>query len=152
MSIEFKLYHKTLAAESRIHRNEELKLKKRARKASVRGSNSAAFELDKVREKVYKERVTTIRREARAVNLARAFLKDRLYLEVENTTKSTQEQMEGIAEEVFELIWTYAGEDVSLEDIELWMMLDPYENIEEGEDKYGELFDMSWLFKTKSVV
>lgn len=152
MSTELKLYHKTLAAEARIHRAEELKLKRRAKKAKARGSNSAAFNLDRIREGIYSDRVVNLRKEARAVNLARAFLKDRLYLEVENSTRSSQEQMAVLAEHVFEVLWSYTGDDVSLEDIELWMMLDPYENTEEGEDKYGEVFDMSWLFKTKSVV
>lgn len=151
MSIQLKLYGKTLACETRILREEEKRLAKRTRKAMLKEREEAARKLNLRREEIYKERKTVVREEARAVNLAVGFIRGHDYLTVENTTKSTHEEMMDLSQMVFEFIWSYTDSEASLSDIQEWMLLE--EEVEEdNSDYFTNTFNLDWLFGTKEAV
>lgn len=72
MSVELKIKSKSLAAEARIIRDEELKVKALIRKRAA--LQKPVSKLESNRRKLYMHRVGTVREEARATFLARAYL------------------------------------------------------------------------------
>ena len=128
MSYELKLESKLLAEESRVYREEEKMLSRKRSKAVDHQLYNLAIKLDKRREMCYYHRTQELRQEARAVNLARGYLRGHAYETVENSTKSLHEEMMELSEQVFDLVWTYGPNDVNIDDIQSWMLLDLYED------------------------
>lgn len=83
MSIELKIKAKTLAAEARIIRREEIKRKRAYHRGVAAGyEEEAQRELSKL-ELIHDHRVRDVREEARQTHLARAFLKGTPYQKLE---------------------------------------------------------------------
>jgi hypothetical protein len=83
MSYELKIKAKSLAAESRMIREEEIKLKRRARWHRENQQHEKAVEFDRIRKSLYEHRTEDVRFETRATNIARAFLSGKTRAEVE---------------------------------------------------------------------
>ena len=72
MSIELKIKSKSLAAEARIIRQEEIKVRDEARNRALHQKPNS--KLMRQRQSLYDHRIDVVRFEARATFLARAFL------------------------------------------------------------------------------
>lgn len=116
MSLELLIKSRTLAAEARIIRQNEVRLKRLSRKLnSSRASDK--------RELLYRHRIDVVRPEARATHLARAFIKGRPYHTVEKPKRPLPER---IADKVASMVsrydpnhqWTY---DEVRGDVEKWL-------------------------------
>jgi hypothetical protein len=83
MSIELKIKAKSLAAEARIIRAEEKKLKAKARHAREHQQSDAETGHGYRLNRIYLHRTQDVRAEARATHLARAFMAGRPYVEIE---------------------------------------------------------------------
>lgn len=114
MSYELKIKAKSLGAESRMIRQEEMKLKKRVRWSSLHQNHDEARALEKTRKSLYEHRTWDVRRESRATNLARAFIKGKPYRTVESKTNTGAYEMAYILGRVEKLVRKYAplGGDV----------------------------------------
>ena len=87
MSIELKIKLKHLALEPAIIRNEEQKLLKQIRSGRVNDTVPLRIKY----ESLYRHRVWNVRNEARATELARAYLAGKDYKSVENKRKPENE-------------------------------------------------------------
>lgn len=93
MSIELKIKSKHLSAESKIIRQEELKLKKeilRLKSLDSLNSERIKYLKDQIQSiSEHRKDPRGLRGEARATHLAHAFCKGRKYSEVEKNTKTS---------------------------------------------------------------
>lgn len=95
MSVELKIKSKSLAAESRIIRDEEIKLRNATRKrASLQKPVST---LNHQRKSLYEHRIDVVRTEARATFLARAYLSGKPRSAVEAKPVHAARRAENIA-------------------------------------------------------
>jgi hypothetical protein len=85
---EMKLEAVLLAQEARYHRNQERKFARKERRRKANGKNFSFF--DMARQEHYAERMV-VRKEARYIQLARAWLKGTDYRVVEETTREGNE-------------------------------------------------------------
>lgn len=120
MSIELKIKSKTLAAESRIIKDEAHKLKTRARKARDRQKSEAATGLSFRAIMIRNHAKNVVRPEARATFLARAALRGLSYQDVEGSCKDP------VPEEVLKkagtMVSRYGGAEFANNfDIEEWV-------------------------------
>lgn len=120
MSHELKIKAKSLGAESRIIRQEELKLKRSAQWNRDHQQTAEANRLDRKRQALYEHRVWDVRRESRATNIARAYLAGKSYRMVEPKTRDNAYEMGYMQGRVQKLVKKY-GEGASGEDIAKWL-------------------------------
>ena len=138
-NFKLKVRAKTLADEARY-----LKLEKRKTERSAQRVLSYAEEYPDNVASTMKDHFTRIgkidwerkqvRLEARAVNLARAYLKGMPYLRVENTTKSTTSEMLDLVDLIEDYVYLYSDvvQDHTTE-VEEWMGF--YEGSEEEDEE-----------------
>ena len=121
-----KVKRKTLAAESRIIRAEELRLAKKGRKVRFTNMGTVALldRLDRTRTDLYLHRIHDVRGHARISHLAHAFLTGRAYATVEgkrtDLTKPSQVMLQNILKDVK----TFGGSaysGLSAKDMQAWM-------------------------------
>lgn len=86
--VRVKTLSNMVAAEIKILRKTELKLQRRARKAVSLGKVELFDNIESARNMSYKS-LMDIRRESRAVNVARAYLSGKEYFEIERKVKRT---------------------------------------------------------------
>lgn len=123
MSVELKIKAKSLAAESRMIRQEELKLKRQIRWKAER--QQPTTELGRKRQSLYQHRTWDVRRESRATNLARAYIKGVPYRAVEPKTHRNDYETAYMTGRVEKLVKKYAPQDGGIEKtregIQEWM-------------------------------
>ena len=124
MSYELKIKAKSLGAEARIIRQEEVKLRDRARKLRAAQKHEQAKKLDRARHSLYEHRTWDVRRETRATNLARAFIKGMPYRKVEPKTNPNSYEMGYMTGRIEKLVKKYAklpGDVDTREAITAWL-------------------------------
>lgn len=113
---QMKLLTIITASEIRTLRGWEKKYAKASRKALNKGKNNSFF--NELREEVYAERMA-VRKDARAVHLAKSFLSNKDYKQVE---QSTREGNSPDIEKVYDVLCFFGLSDVFSEyDIEEWI-------------------------------
>lgn len=120
MSHELKIKAKSLAAESQMIRQEELKLKRSAQWNREHQNTAEAEQFNRTRQSLYEHRTWDVRRESRATNIARAFLAGKPYSMVEQTTRSSASEMGYMQGRVQKLVKKY-GTAASGEEIAAWL-------------------------------
>jgi hypothetical protein len=93
----------SLALEAKYIRKQERRFVKKAKVAKLKGRTFSAEYFDKNREGQYLHRISVVRDEARATNIARGFLRDHSYAEIETTVHSKPNW-----ERVEDLVFSYA--------------------------------------------
>ena len=91
MSIQLKVKIKTLAEESRIIRKEELKARNMARSNRAFQDAIKAEGASELRYSLHYHRVVTVRKEARASQLAYGYLRGKKYSEIESSVREGNE-------------------------------------------------------------
>jgi len=117
MSIELKIKSKHLSVESKIIRQEELKLKKQAQ--WLRDHQESDVGIQKARESLAQHRQWDVRNEQRATYLARAFIQGKPYSEVEQKCNDIHKRTYYIQPRVLKMIAKY-GTTVSSEELKGW--------------------------------
>jgi len=120
MSHELKIKAKSLAAESQMIRQEELKLKRSAQWNREHQNTVEAEEFNSIRQSLYEHRTWDVRRESRATNIARAYITGKPYHTVEQTTRANAMEMGYMQGRVQKLVKKY-GEGASGEEIAAWL-------------------------------
>lgn len=117
MSIKLKIKANTLAAEARIIRKNEKRLRKfnQLHMAQKRNYHWA----DSARESLYRHRIDVVRPEARATHLARAYLKGSAYRSVEQSTR--QPVADALIDKINAMVRKYGPGDCGPEDIQKWI-------------------------------
>lgn len=83
---ELKVKYLSLAAESRIIRHQERRLRDRARKAALKNKTDAVSRLQDTRMSLHQHRLEVVRPVARAAHVACSFLRGREYAEIERVS------------------------------------------------------------------
>ncbi len=96
----------SLALESKYIRKQERRFTKKAKAAKAKGKTLSAEYFEKNREGQYLHRISVVRDEARATNIARGFLKDHDYAEIETKVYSNPNW-----KRVEDLVFIYAERD-----------------------------------------
>jgi hypothetical protein len=120
MSHELKIKAKSLAAESRMIRQEEIKLKRSAQWNREHQNTADAASFDKTRKSLYEHRTFDVRREARTTNIARAYLSGKTYRQVEPHTRPNSYETGYMTGRVQKLVKKY-GTGASGEEIAAWL-------------------------------
>lgn len=137
MFIELKIKAKSLAVESKIIRKEELKLKQQIAWTAKHQGNTGS--LPYTRNSLYRHRKDVVGVEARATELARAFLRGVPYKSVERDAKTTP-----ALDRVIAMIKKYGPEKARYEyNRELRKTVETTESKKYFEDLVNE-----WYFKT----
>lgn len=118
MSIELKIKAKTLAEESRIIKHERNKLKKKALNARLKQKPNLSWKILYTEWRLSEHNRLVVRSEARATNLARAFIKGLEYKRVEN--KTVEPFPWKLLDKVLKMVNKYHDKTVTIEDIEKW--------------------------------
>jgi hypothetical protein len=128
MSIELKIKSKHLALEPAIIRREEQKLLKRIRsgRCNDTADGSTTASLLRKFESLHNHRKWNVRNEARATELARAYLSGRPYNDVEWKRKPENEFKfkRYIIPRIVSMVTKYGNEPVTSEQIEKWSDID----------------------------
>lgn len=106
MNVKLKIKSKSLAAEARIIRKEELKLRGMARSVDPNGGYWHPNAGDK-RSSLHLHRTVAVRRTARATHLARAFLMGTPYKDVERSTR--EELPVAVLLDIAKMVTKYGG-------------------------------------------
>lgn len=119
--LHLKVKIKHLAAESRIIRQEEVKMLARMKKCKADGYDRE--QLEEIHRSLYEHRVNkgygrSLRGGARANGLAYAFLKGKEYKEVENSTREPIPSH--IMREALKVAKTFSNEQVLADDMWAW--------------------------------
>lgn len=109
MSIELKIKAKHLALEPAIIRKEEKKLLKQIR--WMKEHQQPTEKLEYKRNSLYEHRVKNVRDEARATNLARAYIAGKTYTSIEKTCKN-YEKLFSLSGRITSMVAKY-GDDPS---------------------------------------
>ena len=120
MSIELKIKAKSLAAEARIIREEEIKLKRKARYARERQNMAAAAHYERQRQSLYDHRIDIVRWECRATHLARAFMKGYAYKDIERNARLDPYTKGRLMGRVHKLLTKYYKKSVTAETVQRW--------------------------------
>lgn len=121
MSVELKVKVKSLAAEAKIIRQEEVKAKKSAQWNDVRQNIVERCKYEDIRENLYRHRIDVVRFECRCAELARAFINGVPYRTVERNTHDGAYTMGRIQGRVQKLVNKYGKTKVDAETIHDWM-------------------------------
>lgn len=121
MSVELRVKEKSLAAEARMIRHEEKKAIKSAKWHREKQEVEEAGAFERVRKSLYEHRIDVVRFEARATNLARAYIKGTPYRAIERSTKDQAGYKRGrLMGRVQKLICKYHDKNVSAERLSAW--------------------------------
>lgn len=120
MSYELKIKAKSLAAEARIIREEEIKLKRKARYARERQNTKAANHYERQRIALYDHRIDIVRWECRATHLARAFMKGYAYQDIERNARIDPWTKGKLIGRVQKLLNKYHNKALTAEDVTAW--------------------------------
>ena len=120
MSIELKIKAKSLAAEARIIRQEEIKLKRKARKMSEHQKLDAYRTYSRQRQSLYDHRIDVVRWECRATNLARAFIKGHAYSDIERNARLDPYTKGRLMGRVHKLLTKYHDKSITAETVQCW--------------------------------
>lgn len=126
MSIELKIKAKTLAEEARIIRLEKKKLKARARKAAKHNYTKHANRQWNQLNLLHVHDINTVRLEARATHLARAYIKDTPYLKVEQSCKQPTYRNTYVIPKAARMIQKYHDNKVTTEHVNNWINKSPH--------------------------
>lgn len=96
----------SLALEAKYIRSQERRFSKQARKAKLKGKDRSADYFNRNREGQYLHRISVVRDEARATNIARAFLRNHDYAAIEKKVLSNPNW-----QRVEDLVFAYAERD-----------------------------------------
>jgi len=121
MSYELKIKAKSHAAEARIIREEEIKLKRKARYARERQNIPAANHYERQRQSLYDHRIDIVRWECRATHLARAFMKGYAYKDIERNARLDAYTKGKLMGRVHKLLTKYHKKSTTAEDVQNWM-------------------------------
>ena len=120
MSIQLKVKEKSLAAEAKIIRQEELKAKKSARWCNERQLSEQAAHYEKDRLSLYEHRIDVVRFECRATSLARAYIKGTPYRAVEQKTHDSAYLMGKLKGRMHKLVCKYHNRQEPIESLDAW--------------------------------
>lgn len=120
MSIELKIKAKSLAAEARIIREEEIKLKRKSRYARERQNVEAATHYERQRQSLYDHRIDIVRWECRATHLARAFMKGYAYADIERNARLDAYTKGRLMGRVHKLLTKYHKKSITAETVQQW--------------------------------
>jgi hypothetical protein len=121
MSIELKIKSKHLSEESKIIRFEERKMKSQAKWLRSKQQSDEKISLQWL--SLYLHRTNEVRNENRATFLARAFIADKKYSEVEKTRNSSKEYAfkRFVIPRVHAMVKKYHKYDITIEEIQDWL-------------------------------
>lgn len=120
MSVELRVKEKSLAAEAKIIRQEEIKAKKSATWCRKHQMSGEAERFNKTRESLHEHRIEVVRFECRATNLARAYIKGTPYRSIERSTKTGDYQMGRLKGRMHKLVCKYHNRQEPIEKINDW--------------------------------
>lgn len=123
MTYELKIKSKHLAEEARIIRFEEKKNKKLAKKAREHQNHERSETLLRTARSLHNHRVWDVRKEARATNLARAYLAGVPYASVEQKRVESKEWdfQSNVVPRIAKMASKYGSREVSREEVRSWL-------------------------------
>lgn len=120
MSIELKIKAKHLAVESKIIRHEENKLKNWIRSQSPRPNDPYKDKDVETLFSLTSHRTYVVRTEARATNLARAYIKGTPYKKVERKCKDPGYLFFYVTPRILSMVQKYHDRKTTVDDIRNW--------------------------------
>lgn len=123
MTYELKIKSKHLAEEARIIRFEENKNKKLAKRAREHQNHERSETLLRTARSLHNHRVWDVRNEARATNLARAYLAGVPYASVEQKRVESKEWVfqSIVVPRIAKMASKYGSREVSREEVRSWL-------------------------------
>jgi len=120
MSIELKIKAKSLAVEAQIIRREELKLKRTANWYTEHQQAEEGAACARKRQDLYEHRIGIVRRESRATQLARSFIKGHAYCTIERNTRLDPYTRGKLIGRVHKLLMKYHDKTITADAVTEW--------------------------------